>query len=329
MLALLLALAPTPLSPPNPPAEIELTWVAPEGCPSGDDVVARYRELLTVDPAGNGLMVAEAEVVDEGDGAWRLELTTRMGDYTDVRKLRANRCEELAEASAMLFAVALEPTLEALSAPDPAPAEPEPEPPEPEPEPTPEPETPDPTPPVIVESPPASTPPEAEPERKPVYLTATAGPEWGAVPGVTARLSAGAGMVWKWARFEGDLAWFAPRDEPGTRGPGRIQLASAAVRGCGAPGTGRWVFPVCVGVEAGATIASVVRSEGRRTIAAPRVAPLLRAGAVLQGRRLGGFAALEGAGPVFGTEIRIDDETIFSRNIGSLRGMIGLEVYFF
>lgn len=323
MLGLVLALAPTPLSPPTPPAEIELTWTAPEGCPRGEEVLARYEELLTVAPTGEGVMRAEAFIEPEGDGVWRLELVTRMGPFTDVRKLRATRCADLGEATAMLFAVALEPELEPATTPEVETTVQEPDwseyvDLEPEVETT------------VVETPPATidtTPPQ--PDKRPVFLSTTAGVEAGAVPGVTARLSVGTGYSWDWARVEGDILWYAPRSRAGSFGPAVVQVAGTSLRGCGLPGTGRWKFPFCLGIEAGATIARVGRVEGRRTQSGHWVAPLLRAGAIVQGRRIGGLLALEGAGPVFGTQVRVDDDTIFAPTRGSIRGIAGIEIYFF
>ncbi len=321
MLGLVLALAPTPLSPPNPPAEIELTWEAPEECPNAQGVIERYQALLTTAPTGEGVMQAEAIIVAT-DGAWRLELTTRMGAFTDVRKLRASRCADLGEAAAMLFAVALEPTLD-------------------ESRPLPDDEEPDwsgyvdleevveETAASVVETPPATEELAAPKEKKPLFLTVSGGVENGGVPGVTARAAAGLGYAWAWARVEGEAVWYAPRREPGSFGPASVQVAGATVRGCGVPGTGRWKFPVCLGAEAGATIARVSRADGRQTQTGRWIAPLLRASAVVQGERIGGFVAFEGAGPVFGTDIRVDDDTIFGPTIGSLRGIAGLEIYFF
>ncbi len=325
MLALALALAPTPtpLSPPVPPAEIELTWRAPEGCPSGEEVIARYEELLTTAPTGEGLMVAEAVIEADEDGLFRLELVTRMGDYTDVRKLRAARCGDLGEASAMLFAVALEPMLDSDA---PSPPEPEPPPaPIPEPEPTPPPEGQ-----IIVESPRRDEPVPLPRTRRPLYLIAGIGPEGGAVPAITARISAGVGYAWTWARAEGELVWYAPQERQGSFGPASVQVAGVTARGCGVPGTERVKFPVCAGAEAGATIARVSAGDGRRSTVVGRwFAPLLRAGIVVQWPRIGGFAAFEGAGPTLSTLVRVDDDTIFEATAGSLRGIVGVELYFF
>ena len=337
-LTLALALAPpTPLSPPTPPAEIVLTWEAPEGCPTGDEVIERYRQLLTTAPNGEGIMLAEAEIVAVGEDLWRLDLVTRMSDVTDVRKLRATRCADLAEATAVLFAVALEPTLEPTLEPSEfAQAK------------TPttldeqasegtglvelEPDTEASASDAaarVVETTPPATEPEPEPAPRPLFLTLAAGVEAGAVPGFTARTAVGMGYVWRWARIEGDLVWYAPRARIGDFGPVTVQVAGTTLRGCGVPGTRRWQFPVCLGFEAGATIARESRAEGRRIEVGRWFTPLLRASAVHQWRRLGGFVAVEGAGPLLGRTTRVDDRQIFEPAAASGRAVVGLEVYFF
>lgn len=275
-------------------------------------------------------MLAEAEIVPAGEGVWHLELVTRMGDFTDVRKLRASRCADLGEATAMLFAVALEPTLElgeprAVTIPDDAEPdwsgfvdlEPETE------ASTSQTEV------SVVETPAATESVPPEPEKHPMFLSIAGGVEYGAVPGVTARTAVGTGYAWDWARVEGDLVWYAPRDRNGAFGPATIQVATTSVRGCGVPGTGRWKFPVCLGFEAGATIARESTVDGRSTKVGRWFAPLLRAGAVVQGRRIGGFVAFEGAGPAFSRVTRVDDVQNFEPNRGSIRGIAGLEIYFF
>ena len=307
-----------------------LTWKAPEGCPTAEEVIERYQALLTTAPSGEGVMHAEAEIALAEDGTWHLELVTRMGDVTDVRKLRAAQCSDLGEASAVLFAVALEPTLEpdqpkVETLPDDAEIdwsgfvdlEPEAQGSDAEAEVS------------VVESPAATEPVERDPQRRPMFLSITGGLESGAVPGVTARTSIGTGYAWDWARVEGDLVWYAPRDRNGDFGPATIQVAAATARGCGVPGTGRWKFPVCLGFEAGATIARESSANGRSTKVGRWFAPLLRAGVVVQGRRIGGLLAVEGAGPAFSRVTRVDDSHNFEPNRGSIRGILGMEIYFF
>lgn len=318
----MLALAPTPLSPPVPPAEIELTWRAPEGCPSGEEIIARYEALLSTSPEGQGLMEADALITADEAGAWRLELVTRMGGYTDVRKLRAARCDELGEAVAMLFAVALEPTLD-----EPARSKP-PEPPDDE-EPPPPPSTPPPAEVAVVVTTPPAKRETTPPKRRPLHASLAVGPEFGAVPGVSLRASAGLAYSLRRVRFASELLWIAPRGVPGAFGPAVIQVAAGTVRACGVPQVKRWAFPVCLGGEAGATIARVGRVDGRRTLVGGWFAPLVRGSAVHRWDRIGAVIGIEAAGPSFSAIVQVDDESTFESTVGSIRGLVGLELYFF
>ncbi|MBV1858582.1 MAG: hypothetical protein KUG77_09245 [Nannocystaceae bacterium] len=312
-----LALAPTPLSSPTPPAAVELVWDAPKECPTGADVESLFEALLTSEPAGSGVLEAHAIVTHTDDGAWGLELTTRIDDYTDVRKIRGATCQDLADAAATLFAFALEP---ALHTPEPeavvGPA------PEPEPEPEPEPR---PQPPVPQITPEAPQPPR----HHRLFATVSAGPEIGATPSVTARITAGLGVGWRWARFEADVAWLAPRPTPARLGGARVQSVVGLVRGCGLPGGDIWRFPVCAGVEVGATIARTDRGSGQETISGVRAGPMLSAGAVRRFNRLGLFLSVEGVGAVVRSEIRLANAAIYSPANGSARMLAGLEIGFF
>ncbi len=269
-------------------------------------------------------MEAEAVITADTPGTWRLDLVTRMGDYTDVRKLRAARCDELGEAAAMLFAVALEPTLDEPARTRTQPPKPEPD---PEPQSEPSPPLPDETAVVVTTTPPT---PDPEPRRRrPLHASLAVGPEFGAVPGVSVRTSAGLAYSLRRVRFASELLWIAPRQTPGAFGPAAVQVAAVAVRACGVPVVKRWAFPVCIGGEAGATIARVGRAEGRRTLVGRWFAPLVRGSAVYRWDRIGAVVGIEAAGPSFGTIIQIDDESTFESTVGSIRGVAGIELYFF
>lgn len=320
-----LALAPTPLSPPTPPAAVELVWEAPQECPSGADVESLYEALLTREPTGTGTLQAHAVVSRTVRGGWRLELTTRIGDYTDVRKFRGARCEDLAEAAATLFAFALEP---ALHEPEPGPPL---SPPNAEPKPEPEPEPPPPTPPVRVQAPPPEPPdePSPPPRRQRLFATVAVGPEFGSTPGATARIAAGAGFNWRWARFEADVAWLAPSATAPELNNARIQSVVGLVRGCGFPGGNTWRFPVCAGAEVGGTIARVDRGSGLETLSGVRAGPIISVAAIRRFERVGLFFAVEGLGAVVRTELRLANDVIYTPANGSVRVLAGLEISFF
>lgn len=320
----LLALAPTPLTPPTPPAAVELIWEAPQECPNASEVESLYEALLTGAPTGAGTLEAHAVVTTTSRGTWRLELTTRIGDYTDVRKFRGATCQDLAEAAATLFAFALEPALH----------EPQPQPKPPEREPEPEPRPPDPLPQPLPQPPVADVPPEdpqpQPPKRRRLFTALSLGPEIGGTPSVTARIAAGVGFNWRWARFEAGAAWLAPTSTSDRLGvDARVQDVAGQVRGCGFPGGDKWRFPVCAGAEVGGTIARTDRGGGQETISGPRAGPIISAGAIRKFDRFGVFLAVEGMGALFRTELRLANDAIFAPANGSLRVLAGLEISFF
>lgn len=319
-----LALAPTPLSPPTPPAAVELVWEAPQECPTGADVESLYEALLTSDPTGTGVLEAHAVVTRTSRGSWRLELTTRIGDYTDVRKIRGGTCQDLAEATATLFAFALEPALhEPETEPKPPEREPEPEPePRPEPEPLPESQ------PSIADIPVETPQPRPRKPRR-LFAALSVGPELGGTPSVTARIAAGVGFSWRWARFEADVAWLAPRPTDRLGVEGQVQAVTGLVRGCGLPGGDTWRFPVCAGAEVGGTIARVDRGAGLETLAGPWAGPMLSAAAIRRFDRFGVFLAVEAMGALAQSELQFSDNVIFTPANGSVRVLAGLEIGFF
>ncbi len=329
----LLALAPTPLSPPTPPAAVELVWDAPQECPSGADVESLYEALLTGQPKGVGTLEAHAVVTRTSRATWRLVLTTRLGDYTDVRKFRGATCQDLAEATATLFAFALEPALHepdpaAVAAPErtsgPAPeAEREPElKPEPEPDPEAEPR-------VQPPAPETPTQPPLARKRRRFFAALSTGPELGATPSLSARIAAGGGFNWRWARIQADVAWVAPRPTPPRLGNAQVQSVVGLIRGCGFPGGDTWRFPVCAGAEVGGTLARTDRGSGQETISGLWAGPMLSAGAVRKFERLSLFLAVEGVGAVVRGNLRLANDAIYSPANGSVRLLAGLEIGFF
>lgn len=89
---------------------LRLRWTAPPECPSEADVHAAA--LRGVDPAASGgVLEADAVVVATKAGsAWRLELVTRRGGRTGERAIEASTCQGVADAAAVLLAIALGPS---------------------------------------------------------------------------------------------------------------------------------------------------------------------------------------------------------------------------
>ena len=103
-----------------PPPGVELDWQAPPTCPSGSNVLQRAEQLLRHSAAPKEPVRARAIVVDAGE-AYSVTLETQQGTQTWHRTLRAPSCEELADAAALVVAMAVDPDLGGAKAGDPPP----------------------------------------------------------------------------------------------------------------------------------------------------------------------------------------------------------------
>lgn len=256
-LAGVLAAAPPGASDPRAPV---LVWHAPTGCPGEPELRAQVDALLAGAPAGVGRNVTiELRVEPLPGGRWRLDAAMRGPGIEGRRSLEADRCHELAEAAALLSAIAVYPALASGPADAPpaavVPAAP-PAPRDPAPVMAPPPEAP-----AIVSAdssdmplkPPSTPAPAAwPPQRWP--LAVAVGPGFGVLPGVSAVLSASAGFGGRgWSVALRQTFWL-PRDLPAPGDPtvgGRVWLWATGLRACGIPTLGRVELPLCAGVEAG------------------------------------------------------------------------------
>lgn len=124
--------------PPGPslPAAIAVTWTAPEGCPSEDEIKAEVRRMAgTAAPAAEATEVHATVSRDPGN-TWQLTLTTKVGSREGERKLSASDCAELGRAAALVIALMINPAADPSAAPPvvtPPPAPPPAPPPPPEP----------------------------------------------------------------------------------------------------------------------------------------------------------------------------------------------------
>jgi len=247
-----LLLAPGSVPAPTMPV---VRWEAPAGCPDEAAVRAQIAALLARAPAGTGQASEVALRVEAlPGGRWRLVATITSPEGQGRRSLEGDRCEALAEAAALLTAIAAAPGLQegppapvaTPQATNPAPevdaGELEPELPGPEPAPE-----------------PVAEPVVAAQKRPPRPLRATlglgVGVGVGALPGASALLRAAAGVRGRhWAVMLTQSFWL-PRDLPAAedeRVGGRMWLAATGVRACGIVGKGRVEAPLCAGIEAGA-----------------------------------------------------------------------------
>lgn len=293
---------------PSREGAVELEWRAPRGCPDADRVLATIDRLVGPRASSTGSTEPWARVravVHAQPEGFRMELHTQHGGATEQRTLAAPRCDALADAAALIVAVALRPIETATSVPTLASEDPRPG--------------------ATISEPPSSTAPprrsaparvgppssvasrssaSAEPPRPGTTadaavrrraiggaLAVMAGPGFGALPGVAAQLSAA--LALRGRRWRAELAgayWFPRTDASTGRPTVEIGLATGALRGCYVPRVRRLELPLCAGLEAGA-----MRGEGRgsgvvsRPSRAPWVAAHAGSGLVVP---LGAFTAL-------------------------------------
>jgi hypothetical protein len=166
------------------PRRVELTWIADPSCPSGDAVVSAIEDLVRGSPPRE-LVVARAEVVHEG--SWRVRLETRS-------------CEQLADATALILALMIDPSA-ALRKP----AVPHP--------PAGEADRP-PAPPAPVPQPPSPPPAAPRPSSSPafLFLAAAAAGDVGTLPGPALGVGASGGLSAGPYRFTVDLGFFPTQE---------------------------------------------------------------------------------------------------------------------
>lgn len=103
---------------------LRLVWKAPAGCPSGDDVTSATLKSVDRGKMLGGTLLAEANVEQLAPESWRVRLRTRRGDNAGERQIEGPTCAGVADATAVILALALVPptTLEEPAAPAPTPA---------------------------------------------------------------------------------------------------------------------------------------------------------------------------------------------------------------
>lgn len=261
------------LGPPEPDAvEVQrpgeavtwaLEWRAPRECPSREELVRDIREYLPEleeppEQASRATLRITAEVVASAE-SWSARVRVSGPDGDRERWFSAPVCSELADATALITAVALDPVLVSRRVTSwtagPV-AEPQPEP-EPEPEPKPEPE-PEPEPESIVsvaDLDDAVGPSDRKPRTVELGLRVEGAGGWG--PTSTGYGAIGAGFavfegLWRW-QLEG--GWWIPRTIELTDGrAGRFQAWWVGTRGCVVPSVAKLEFPLCPGVEIGQVV---------------------------------------------------------------------------
>jgi hypothetical protein len=244
----------------SPAAEaVSLTWEAPAGCADAAAVRRAMGGYLGEGPSPEaGAAVRAVARVIRGGGRYRLVLRTETASGASTREITAEDCAVLVDATAVIVAIAVDPSTvlgrgDAAPKPEPEPEPVEPEPAPVEPEPAPVEPAPEPIASVVDDAAPELTPPPEPRVRFGVRVGG--GVDLGVLPGLAGglRLAGSAfGRAWR-AELRGDF-WF-PRTASVQDGiGGRVRLWSLGSRGCGVPRVERVAleFPLCAGLESGA-----------------------------------------------------------------------------
>ncbi len=85
----------------------ELSWRAPEGCPSESEVRARVQKLAGSAKSSSASLRAEGTVTRSEDGEFHLELVVHAGALVGSRKIDGKSCSDLAGAAAVALALLL------------------------------------------------------------------------------------------------------------------------------------------------------------------------------------------------------------------------------
>ncbi|WP_437546157.1 hypothetical protein WME97_41515 [Sorangium sp. So ce367] len=90
---------------------VELDWIAPGECADRGRVLAEIEQRLGRSSEANGEppLKARAVVSRNGRGSWDLRLSTTLGETTRSRELHGETCAELADAAALIIALAIDP----------------------------------------------------------------------------------------------------------------------------------------------------------------------------------------------------------------------------
>ncbi|UQA60848.1 hypothetical protein [Polyangium aurulentum] len=97
---------------------VALAWAAPEGCPTGADVLAEVDRLLGDDAARPKEPLAVAAIVKrEGGGGYRVRLETPGASGPRVREIDAASCKTLGDTTALIIAMMIDPAAVSAASP--------------------------------------------------------------------------------------------------------------------------------------------------------------------------------------------------------------------
>lgn len=293
LLALLLTGAP-PVEVQRPHDEVPtlaLSWSTggAAACPDRQQVIEAIANSGLRDQLGTwvpsqhaqALLSVEVELRVEGD-RWRADMLLIDADGRAHRQFEASSCQALADATALIIAVTLDPIAASNSIAARTtitePPEPEPEPePTPEPTPIPEPDPPTPTQPdddpgtIGVSSSDAGDGESATwPDRLHVGLSIHGGGGYGPTAGPHGTLGGRVGLLGDRWRVDGAARWFPPRRTSSLNAAGTFGAWTIEARGCFVPIAGPVELPLCPGFELGS-----VQGRGRTPTPNPTTSSFL------------------------------------------------------
>ena len=89
---------------------LELAWDAPAGCPDAPRIRQRVEQILGGPVSAPTRVTAHAKVDTSAEGRFLLAMTVRTGDVEETRRIEAASCTAVAEAFAVIVALAIVPT---------------------------------------------------------------------------------------------------------------------------------------------------------------------------------------------------------------------------
>lgn len=219
------------------PLPIDLSWNAPEECPSRDEVMGELERITRVKEGRVVVPIsAQATIERTADGRYRLHLRTQREDQTGNTDLVATSCPVLKRGVTLVLVLALGDGVEVVDE-APAPVEKKPEPPPPPP-PNPKP------------APPPPMRPPTESLRVSPWLAATLASGLSGKPAFAPQLGVELGQR-HWSALA-EVAYFPARAGDSRQGiEARYSALSGALAGCARWPIGGWAVSGCAAFSLG------------------------------------------------------------------------------
>lgn len=104
-------------------ASVELDWAAALECPTAADVIGESERILGAASGPRKNVRARADVTHDEHGSWKVTLVTQTDGTSGHRTFAAETCQALADATALILAMTVNPNL-TTGEPEPQPAPP-------------------------------------------------------------------------------------------------------------------------------------------------------------------------------------------------------------